>query len=192
MPSNDTENIYATQYGGEGEPIPATKISYDNTDSGLTADDVQEAIDEVVEKINDGYILIDKNMTVEVTGDGTKTCSDLFTELTTAINSTLSSLENDEIIFIKGVNIEGLVSLTQISNSSGYTNTDTNVNPLCIRMDITNSALVVFSLKFGGGTKYFKSCSIDATPTVTITDRMSDVPTSGAKVTAIFHKYKKV
>lgn len=51
MPSNDTENIYATQYGGEGEPIPSTKISYDNTDSGLTADDVQEAIDEVVGKI---------------------------------------------------------------------------------------------------------------------------------------------
>ena len=47
MPTNDTENIYATQYGGEGEPIPATKISYDNTTSGLTADDIQEAVDEV-------------------------------------------------------------------------------------------------------------------------------------------------
>ena len=47
MPSNDTENIYATQYGGEGEPIPATKISYDNTASGLTADDIQEAVDEL-------------------------------------------------------------------------------------------------------------------------------------------------
>ena len=48
MPSNDTENIYATEYGGSGEPIPATKISYDNTGSGLSAEDVQEAIDEVV------------------------------------------------------------------------------------------------------------------------------------------------
>ena len=47
MPSNDTENIYATQYGGAGEPIPATKISYDNTDSGLTATKVQGAIDEL-------------------------------------------------------------------------------------------------------------------------------------------------
>ena len=47
MPSNDAENIYATQYGGEGEPIPATKISYDNTDSGLTATKVQSAIDEL-------------------------------------------------------------------------------------------------------------------------------------------------
>ena len=47
MPSNETENIYATQYGGSGEPIPSTKISYDNTGSGLSADNVQEAIDEV-------------------------------------------------------------------------------------------------------------------------------------------------
>lgn len=52
MPSNDTENIYATQYGGEGEPIPATKISYDNTTSGLTADDAQEAIDELAGGVN--------------------------------------------------------------------------------------------------------------------------------------------
>ncbi len=52
MPSNDTENIYATQYGGEGEPIPASKISYDNTTSGLTADDVQEAVDEVAGSVD--------------------------------------------------------------------------------------------------------------------------------------------
>lgn len=47
MSSNGTENIYATQYGGSGEPIPSTKISYDNTGSGLSADNVQEAIDEI-------------------------------------------------------------------------------------------------------------------------------------------------
>lgn len=52
MPSNDTENIYATQYGGEGEPIPANKISYDNTDSGLSATKVQAAIDELAGDID--------------------------------------------------------------------------------------------------------------------------------------------
>lgn len=50
MPSNDTENIYSTQYGGEAQPIPATLISYDNESSGMTADDVQGAIDELAEK----------------------------------------------------------------------------------------------------------------------------------------------
>lgn len=52
MPSNDTENIYATQYGGTGEQIPATKISYDNDTSGLTADDIQEAVDELASAID--------------------------------------------------------------------------------------------------------------------------------------------
>ena len=47
MASNDTENIYSTEYGGNGAPIPANRISYDNTESGMTADDVQDAIDEL-------------------------------------------------------------------------------------------------------------------------------------------------
>lgn len=54
MPSNETQNIYSTPFSeGQGEPIPATRIGYDNTSSGLTADDVQDAIDEVAGAIND-------------------------------------------------------------------------------------------------------------------------------------------
>ena len=54
MPNNDTENIYSTPYeGGEGNPIPATKISYDNTDSGLTATTAQGAIDELAGAVDD-------------------------------------------------------------------------------------------------------------------------------------------
>lgn len=54
MPTNNTENIYSTPFNeGEAQPIPATRISYDNTDSGLTADDVQSAIDEVAGAIDD-------------------------------------------------------------------------------------------------------------------------------------------
>lgn len=53
MPSNDTQNIYSTEYGGSGAPIPASKISYDNTDSGLTSDDVQNAVDEIAGDISD-------------------------------------------------------------------------------------------------------------------------------------------
>lgn len=54
MPSNDTQNIYSTPFNeGEAQPIPASRISYDNTASGLTADDVQDAIDEVAGAINE-------------------------------------------------------------------------------------------------------------------------------------------
>lgn len=47
MPSNNTENIYSSEYGGSGEPIPATKISYDKTGTSIVATTVQGAITEV-------------------------------------------------------------------------------------------------------------------------------------------------
>lgn len=52
----------------------AAQISYDNTQSGLSATDVQNAIDEVNEKI-DGKVL------ASVTADGVKTYSDILNEL---------------------------------------------------------------------------------------------------------------
>ena len=44
---------------------PAENVSYDNTDSGLAADDVQGAIDEVVEKIDSSIIVSEVNFTTE-------------------------------------------------------------------------------------------------------------------------------
>lgn len=52
MPTNNTENIYSTEFENDPNPIPSTKIGYDNTDSGLTATTVQGAIDEIDEKID--------------------------------------------------------------------------------------------------------------------------------------------
>ena len=40
--------IYGMITGGGGQEIQAANVSYDNTASGLTADDVQEALDEIV------------------------------------------------------------------------------------------------------------------------------------------------
>lgn len=48
MPNNDTENIYSAPYeNGEGNPIPASKISYDGTGTSIEATTVQNAITEV-------------------------------------------------------------------------------------------------------------------------------------------------
>lgn len=43
--------IYGMITGGGGQEIQAANVSYDNTTSGLTADDVQEAIDELAASI---------------------------------------------------------------------------------------------------------------------------------------------
>ena len=53
MPTNTTENIYSSEYESTGKPIPAEIIGYDNTDSGLTAENAQAAIDELAGDINE-------------------------------------------------------------------------------------------------------------------------------------------
>lgn len=53
MPSNDTDNIYSSEYRDSAEPIPASIIGYDNTTSGLTATTAQGAIDELAGDIGD-------------------------------------------------------------------------------------------------------------------------------------------
>ena len=51
MPTNNTENIYSTEFENDPNPIPSSKIGYDNTESGLEATTVQGAIDELDSKI---------------------------------------------------------------------------------------------------------------------------------------------
>lgn len=52
MPTNETAHIYSSEYA-DATPTAASAVTYDNTTSGLTADDVQEAIDEVNGKFAD-------------------------------------------------------------------------------------------------------------------------------------------
>lgn len=51
MPTNNTENIYSTEFENDPNPIPSSRIGYDNTESGLEATTVQGAIDELDSKI---------------------------------------------------------------------------------------------------------------------------------------------
>lgn len=43
--------LYSDIHGGGSDPVTAASVSFDNTTSGLTADDVQEALDEIVASI---------------------------------------------------------------------------------------------------------------------------------------------
>lgn len=89
MPSNDTANIYSSEYrngGTPSTPTTAADVAYDNTTSGLTADNVQEAIDELASGIG----------TLEETvGDETaglvKDVNDLQEEVTNATNIVIVS-----------------------------------------------------------------------------------------------------
>lgn len=81
MPSNDTANIYSSEYrngGTPSTPTTAADVTYDNTASGLTADDVQEAIDEVAGKIADlsAEDVAYDNTTSELTADDVQAAID--------------------------------------------------------------------------------------------------------------------
>lgn len=52
MPSNDTQNIYSSEYrDGTVTPTAASDVTFDGTASGLSATNVQGAIEEVVSDI---------------------------------------------------------------------------------------------------------------------------------------------
>lgn len=205
MPSNDTENIYATQYGGEGEPIPATKIGYDNTESHLSATTAQAAIDELAvlvgnvdddvdtlkTSLRDTYVLADNDVNIEVTADGVKSYEDLMDDLNTAFLAYLAAMEDDELLFLTRAQIQNVATLSPLGKVAGYNNTDVEVSPSFTRVELDASNVVITSFRFGG-TKSFIRCGITTVPAVTIANKKSDVPTEGSKIVVSAHLYKQV
>lgn len=51
MPTNNTKNIYTSEYEDAYQPSTAADVPYDNSDSGLGATNVQGAIDEIVTSV---------------------------------------------------------------------------------------------------------------------------------------------
>ena len=90
--------------GGSGGASTAADVSYDNTSSGLTADDVQEAIDELNEKIPpaiaysttehvigtwlDGRDIYQKTLTVET---AVAVTNDAWADVSAAFDSTIDA-----------------------------------------------------------------------------------------------------
>ena len=92
MATNDTENIYSAPLG-DSTPIPATKISYDNTDSGLTATKVQSAIDELAGDIAG---LTGDDIAYDNTDSGLSATNvqDAIDEIDTALDTALGDVED--------------------------------------------------------------------------------------------------
>ena len=203
MPSNDTENIYATQYGGEGEPIPATKISYNNTISGLTADDAQEAIDEVSSDVGtvtsafntlkgklDGNKVLKGIFSVSVTADGTKSFATLLGELNTAIKTAIQSIADNESVMIKHLYIEGAYGLDAQFNLE-FDNSVTNVYCAFHRMNIGGTQMDFASITMFSPTPTYRSCAVTTTG-ATFTDESSNVPTASKKLTMYYEVWETV
>lgn len=86
----------------DGEmPSTASDLPYVNASSGLTATNVQSAIDELASGgilPTDSYVMIQHNRSMVATHDGTKTNSQLIAELVQTFNSITAALESDQFI----------------------------------------------------------------------------------------------
>lgn len=117
MPSNNTENILSTPLvEGTGNPIPATRISYDGTGTPIEATNVQAAITEldtdlqstkddvsdIKTELRDKYLFVSRGR-VTATGDGTKTFGVILSELVTEFAELLASLADDEYIRVESL-----------------------------------------------------------------------------------------
>lgn len=187
MPSNDTENIYATQYGGEGEPIPATKISYDNTTSGLTADDIQGAIDEIADIKN--MWAVKEWAYEEVAGDGTKTYQAILNEIATNMNAKLAALADDEKIVSLALTFGGTYTLP-ITPSAIFTKADTFALQ-CGATVARSSSVVSYYSYISSSDSIFRNASTGASST-TFNDQSSVVLANDKAIRYEYVVYKQV
>ena len=197
MPSNDTENIYATQYGGEGEPIPASKISYDGTGTSIEAETVQDAITEIdtdlqstKEVLENGYMLVETNKQISVTADGVKTLGALMTELGAACFTAIHALSDKEMLAPVNFSV-GTKGIDTLSHGR-YTNSSASFNPRFQRIESTASKTTMYyAICKAEGTTYSFKTEIATTPAVTITDEAQEVPTDGTVIYIAFDKFEK-
>ena len=149
MPTNDTENIYSTEFENDPNPIPSTRIGYDNTASGLEATTVQGAIDELDSKIKAS------DEASEITYDNTESgleaenVQDAIDELDDSVDK-LTSLTNDGYIF-KGYETLSIQSDTSIADANskllaGINNYLSELNP--------DDYVMLKGLRVGGTNEY--------------------------------------
>lgn len=139
----------------------AAGTSYNNSTSGLSATNVQDAIDELSVK---GYTLL-----AEVTSDGTKTISQLLTELWAAVSSDISKVHYGAKLLI-----------------------DNDIHTVT---EVTSTVIIATLCHIGGSTTpygYIDDVRVSSTPlhrgmeiyasgSIVVTDKSSIVLTSGRK-----------
>ncbi len=98
MPTNNTDNVYSTEYEDSGTPIPSTKIGYDNAASGLEATTVQGAIDEIDDAVDDINTLLTgkflRGERVEIKIEHTS-ANAMAADVVTALDNYLSTMDAD-------------------------------------------------------------------------------------------------
>ena len=127
-------NLLEKGANGSGESTTASNVSYDNTDSGLTAENVQAAIDEVVgdiPTISDYGVNYSETETVIGTYLGETLYRKVFTGLSVALNGNswvdIPAAGLKELINVKAYAIVSDVLTTCALSESRYYATTENI-----------------------------------------------------------------
>ena len=110
--------------GGLIEPVKAEDVTYDNTDSGLTATDVQSAIDEVATDISSLNTVVgdaDSGLVKDVTGIKNTLTLKSYTGTTTSAGWLISDIEYaNTYILTVGCDIAGKFALPTRATDSPF------------------------------------------------------------------------
>ena len=195
---------------GNGEPTTTDKtligaINELNTNEGtlssLTTTEKSNlvgAINEInaeVTKLPNTYVYKEFEQTVQVSADGVKTYATLLSELITAVNATIATLGDSELIEIAQIwignngNWQMLNKHSVIAKNGQLPNFESNK----IQNDGTNTTFYYAYGESTAANSVIRRTVINNTSgTVTYTDRSSDVPSNDVTLKVIYHILKKI
>lgn len=148
--------------GGGGGSSSAVNVSYDNTQSGLTATNVQDAIDENAEEIANINNKLNHSNYVSVTADGVKTYAQLFNSLYALIDRT--KLNQETKLHFKSGNITQFCRFNFLSDTAISFVIESIGSYSILRLYYLTASSSLFQETNGGQA---------------VVDRSSQIPTSG-------------
>lgn len=199
------ENRYLHDYEqGSYDPQPASNITYDNTDSGLTADNVQEAIDEVntdlqstkddvgdiKTAIRDTYVTSNNTGVITINADGVKTFEALLGDLKTAMLAAINAIDDDELLVPESLYISSFYSLRS-DYTSGWANDTINFSPSFSRAGGSLSTGVIARVTMADNAYEMFDWKITTTGNA-VKDWLADVPLDTRSLSFYYRVIKKV
>lgn len=188
-----------TALGGLSEPVKAEDVTYDNTDSGLTATDVQSAIDELGTSVSGigevttavhGNYVSKGTVDIRVDKEGTDTWGVLFDKLAVKALTEIQALADDERVQILG--ITGSLNLVVAYPSSFLSNTLTALTTFFVGSGVvTNGHTLTTAILRSSGSQMITSTLVSTTQTFG-SDRSAVEAGAASYLVLRLHLFKQV
>ena len=185
---------------GTVEPVEGTNVTYDNTSSGLTATNVQSAIDEVSASVDlvegklsalDGYMVPYSYVSsISFQADGVKNIGTFTNEMFPKLLEVISNLADDECIKVNKYGVSGYATL-EVSPPTSYYTKVAPPNALYFQAYGGGSTISIYICRMNDSTSTFTRTT-QSGATTTATDIAAMVPANGTNISLYYQKYKKI